>query len=149
MVHHVQRLACFVILSAAILSLGGCLITDMSGSSSAGVTSIQATATLLQQSPCTVNVAAQTTTCTPVMQVGAAPFTQTFHFLITLLGYAAPLTLYDPLIVQVPASMSNFSGSIVVGPGGTAGTPISIVSGLTSVPIDASSNWWPNPACNW
>jgi hypothetical protein len=67
--------------------------------------------------------------------------TQSFQFLIKLLGYAAPLTLYDPLIVQVPASMSNFAGSIAVGPPGIApNTPISIISGLTSVPIDASTN---------
>ena len=37
--------------------------------------------------------------------------------------------------------MSNFSGSIVVGPPGVApGTPLSIISGLTSVPIDATTN---------
>jgi hypothetical protein len=52
-----------------------------------------------------------------------------------------PLTLWDPLIVQVPASMSNFSGSISVGPPGVAAnTPLSIQSGLTSVPIDAKTN---------
>jgi len=67
--------------------------------------------------------------------------TQSFPFLIKLLGYATPLTLYDPLIVQVPASMSNFAGSIAAGPPGVApDTPLSIISGLTSVPIDANTN---------
>jgi hypothetical protein len=76
------------------------------------------------------------------MQVGLpGGVTQTFPFLIKLLGYAVPLTLYDPLIVQVPASMSNFSGSIIAGPPGVApGTPLSIISGLTSVPIDATTS---------
>ena len=36
--------------------------------------------------------------------------------------------------------MSNFAGSIIAGPPGTAGTPLSIISGLTSVPIDATTN---------
>ena len=142
MVHVLRRLASIVILCAVSLTLNGCLISSMSGGTVNGLTSVQATATLLQQSPCVVNVAMQTTTCTPVMQVGVpGGTTQSFQFLIELLGYAAPLTLYDPLIVQVPASMSNFAGSIAVGPPGIApDTPLSIISGLTSVPIDANTN---------
>jgi hypothetical protein len=138
---HLRQLASIVILSAAGLALHGCLISDMSGGTTGGVTSVQATATLTAQSPCVVNATAQSTTCTPVMVVGADGITQSFQFLITLLGYTAPLTLYDPLIVQVPASMSNFAGSIAIGPPGIApNTPLSILSGLTSVPIDANTN---------
>jgi hypothetical protein len=138
---HLRRLAAIVILSAATLALPGCLISDLSGGSVNGLTSVQASATLLQQSACMVNASAQSTTCTPFMQVGAGGMTQSLPFLITLLGYTAPLTLYDPLIVQVPASMSNFAGSIAIGPPGIApDTPLSIVSGLLSVPIDANTN---------
>ncbi len=139
MVDLLRQWTSVVIVCAASLALNGCLITNMSGGTVNGLTTVQATAQLLQQSPCVVDEAAQTTTCTPVMQVaGPGPGTQTFRFLIKLLGYALPLHLYDPLIVQVPASMSNFAGSIVVGPPGIApDTPLSIISGLSSVPIDA------------
>jgi len=136
-----RRLASIVILSAASLALPGCLITDLSGGTVNGLTSVQATATLLQQSACMVNATAQSTTCTPFTQLEADGVTQSFAFSITLLGYTAPITLYDPLIVQVPESMSNFEGSIAVGPPGIApDTPLSIVSGLISVPIDAHTN---------
>jgi hypothetical protein len=138
---HLRRLASIAILFAAGLALHGCLISDMSGGTVNGLTSVQATATLLKQSPCVVNTTMQSTTCTPVMEVGAGGVMQSFQFLITLLGYTAPLTLYDPLIVQVPASMSNFAGSIAIGPPGIApNTALSIISGLTSVPIDANTN---------
>jgi hypothetical protein len=138
---HLRRLASIVILSAASLALHGCLISDMSSGTVNGLTSVQATATLLQESPCVVNTTMQSTTCTPTMEVGADGVMQSFQFLITLLGYTTPLTLYDPLIVQVPASMSNFAGSIAIGPPGIApDTPLSILSGLTSVPIDANTN---------
>ena len=142
MIQLLRRSALIVIVSATSFALNGCLISNMSGGTVNGLTTVQATATLLKQSPCVVDVATQTTTCTPVMQVGLpGGSTQTFNFLIKLLGYAAPLTLYDPLIVQVPASMSNFAGSIAVGPVGIApDTPLSIIAGLTSVPIDANTN---------
>ena len=139
--YQLRRLASVVILSAASLALPGCLITDLSGGSVDGVTSVQASATLLQRSACTVNATAQSTMCTPFMQVGEGALTQSFQFQITLAGYTTPLTLYDPLIVQVPESMSNFEGSIAVGPPGIApDTPLSIVSGLIAVPIDAHTN---------
>lgn len=142
MVHILRRLTLIVAVSAMTLALSGCLISNMSGSTGAGgLTTVQATVTLLGPSPCVVDAVAVTTTCSPVIQV-APPGggTLSFPFVIKLLGYAAPLTLYDPLIVQVPASMSNFAGSIAVGPPGTAGTPLSIISGLTSVPIDTTTN---------
>ncbi len=121
MVCLLRRLALAVFMSASTLALNGCLISNMSGGTVNGLTSVQATATLLRQSPCVVDVAMQTTTCTPVIQVGLpGGSTQSFPLLIKLLGYAAPLTLYDPLIVQVPASMSNFAGSITIGPAGVA-----------------------------
>jgi hypothetical protein len=41
----------------------------------------------------------------------------------------------------VPASMSDFAGSIAVGPPGVApNTPLLITAGLTSVPVDATTN---------
>jgi hypothetical protein len=142
MVDLLRRWTSVVIVCATSLALNGCLITNMSGGTVNGLTTVQATAQLLNQSPCVVDAAAQTTTCTPVMKVEVPGLgTQTFQFLIKLLGYALPLHLYDPLIVQVPASMSNFAGSIAVGPPGIApDTPLSIISGLTSVPIDAHTN---------
>ena len=141
MVRLFRRFALIVTAAAASLGLSGCLISNISANSAGGVTTLQATATLQQASPCTVDTASQTTTCTPRMQIALPGASQVFNFLIRLAGYAAPVTLYDPLIVQVPASMSNFSGSIAVGPPGVApGTPLSIISGVTSVPIDASTN---------
>jgi len=142
MVHLLRRCTAVIIVCATSLALNGCLITNMSGSTVNGLTSVQGTAQLLQQSPCVVDTAAQTTTCTPVMQVSVpGQGTLTFPFLIKLLGYALPLHLYDPLIVQAPATMSNFAGSIAVGPPGVApDTPLSIISGLASVPIDAHTS---------
>ena len=141
MVHLLRRLSRIAIPLAACFALSGCLISNISGGTAGGVTTVQATATLLRPSPCVVDAVANTTTCTPVLQVGLPTGMLTFPFLIKLLGFAAPITLYDPLIVQVPSSMSNFSGSIAVGPPGIApDTPLSIISGLTSVPIDATTN---------
>jgi hypothetical protein len=140
MILALRRLTLIAIVSAATLALNGCLISNMSGSTSGGLTTAQATVTLTAPSPCTVDTVAVTTTCTPVISVGFPGVTQSFPFLIKLVGYAAPITLYDPLIIQVPASMSNFAGSIAFGPPGTAGTPLSIIAGLTSVPIDATTN---------
>jgi hypothetical protein len=142
MTDQLRRLFLLLVLASGSVALSGCLISNVSGTSSGGTTVVQATATLLQPSPCAVNTTLQTTTCTPTVQVqlptGAA---QSFPFLIELLGYAAPLTLYDPLILQVPASMSNFAGTITAGPPGVApGTPLSVISGVTSVPIDANTN---------
>ena len=142
MIDLMRRWTSGIIACATSLALSGCLITNMSGGTVNGLTSVQATAQLLQQSPCVVDTVAQTTTCTPVMQVAVpGQGTLVYQFLIKLLGYAVPLHLYDPLIVQVPASMSNFAGSIAVGPPGIApDTPLSIISGLASVPIDAHTN---------
>jgi hypothetical protein len=140
MIHLLRRLSLLVILISACWTLNGCLISNISAVNSGGLTTVQATATLLQPSPCTVDAAAQTTTCTPVLKVELPTGVQTYPILIKLLGYALPVTLYDPLIVQVPASMSNFAGSIIAGPPGTPGTPLSIISGLTSVPIDTTTN---------
>jgi hypothetical protein len=69
-----RHLTLIAILSAATLALNGCLISDITGSTSGGLTMVQATATLLKQSPCVVDNAAQTTTCTPVIQVQAPGF---------------------------------------------------------------------------
>ncbi|HLX30166.1 MAG TPA: hypothetical protein VKV24_16930 [Casimicrobiaceae bacterium] len=142
MANHLRRVVLLAMAALAAASLQGCLISNLGSSSSGGVTTLQATVTLTQPSPCAVDAIAQTTTCNPVMQVGLpGGASQSFTFAIELLGYAAPLTLYDPLIVQVPASMSNFAGSIAAGPPGVApATPLSIISGLSSVPIDASTN---------
>lgn len=136
-----RRLTLIALASTATLALNGCLISNMSGSTSGGTTTAQATVTLTAPSPCTVDTVAVTTTCTPVISLALPTGTQSLSFLIKLLGYAAPITLYDPVIIQVPASMSNFAGSIAVGPPGVApDTPLSVISGLTSVPIDASTN---------
>ncbi len=142
MTHLARRLSSIAIVISACVALSGCLVSgSISTSIVSGITTLGAAVVLQKQSPCVVDTAAQTTTCTPVIQVGLPTGTLTFPFQITLQGFAAPLTLYDPLIVQVPASMSNFAGSIVAGPPGvTPSTPLSILSGLTSVPIDATTN---------
>src|SRR4029079_4733321 len=107
-----RPIALLTLLVATSLALTGCLISNMSANTTNDVTTLQATATLQQPSPCTIDAATQTTTCTPTMQVALPGMTHTFNLLIRLAGYTSPVTLYDPVIVQVPASMSNFSGSI-------------------------------------
>ena len=69
MLNALRRLALIVIASATTVALNGCLISNMSGVTAGGLTTVQATATLLGPSPCTVDVATSTTTCTPVVQV--------------------------------------------------------------------------------
>ena len=141
MVRLFRPFALGAMLATMSVTLTGCLISNVSSNSATGITTLQATATLQQPSPCTVDAATQTTTCAPSMQVTVPGYTQAFNFLIKLAGYTSPITLYDPLIVQVPATMSNFAGSIATGPPGVApGTPLAITAGLTSVPIDATTN---------
>lgn len=137
-----RRLPLIAVLAVSTMALSGCLISNLSGGTVGGVTTAQATVTLLGRSPCVVDTVANTTTCTPVIQVGLpGGSTQSFPLLIKLLGWTVPIALYDPLIVQVPASMSGFAGSITVGPPGVAPeTPLTIIAGLTSVPIDKSTN---------
>ena len=140
MIEILKRSATFVVVCASCAALNGCLITNFSASQNGGVTTATATVTLQKPSACTVDAANNSTNCKPVMQIGNPPLGQTYQFDITLLNWTTPLTLYDPVIVQVPASMSNFAGSITAGPPGvTPGTPLSIQAGLTSVQIDAST----------
>ncbi len=135
-----KRCAAIAALCAGCACLNGCLITNVVSGSNGGLTTFQATATLQNPSPCTVNTAANTTECRPTMTIGSPPFAQTYNFDITLLNYASPLPLYDPVIVEVPASMGNFAGSIASGPPGTVGMPLSIQAGLQTIAIDANTN---------
>ena len=107
-----KRWAAIAAIGVGCASLNGCLITNVSSGSSGALTTFTATATLQGPSPCTVNATANTTECMPTMTIGNPPLGQVYHFDFTLLNYASALPLYDPLIVQVPASMSNFSGAI-------------------------------------
>jgi len=127
---------------ATVASLSGCIISGLSGSTVGGLTTVTATVNLQRPSTCTVDSAAQTTSCTSNVTVMLPNgITDSFPFSITLKGFAAAIPFFDPVIVEVPASMSNFAGSIAVGPAGvTPGTPLSITSGLTSVPVDANTN---------
>ena len=140
MLRNVRRVAQLAIVCTTALSLGACNISGLTGSSNGGVFSGQATVTLQDQAPCTPDTIAHTTSCDVVIhaQLPSGPFG--IDFPVQLVGWDTPLTLWDPLIIQVPATMGNFSASIAAGPPGTASTPLSIVSGVTSIPIDAKSN---------
>jgi len=134
-----KRMATRLFACSVCLALSGCLITNFTANTAGGLTTASATVTIQGASPCTVNAATSSTNCKPTMQIGNPPLGQSYQFDITLANWTAPLTLYDPVIVQVPASMSNFAGSIAAGPPGvTLGTPLQIQAGLTSIPIDAS-----------
>ena len=138
-----KRCAAIIAACMGCAALNGCLITNFSSSSSGGLTTATATVTLQGPAPCTVNASAVTTECRPVMTVGSGvpPLGQTYQFDFTLLNYASPLPLYDPVIIQVPSTMSNFAGSIAAGPPGvTPGTPLLIQAGLQSIAIDAHTN---------
>lgn len=123
------------------MPLSGCLITNFASNTYGGLTTATASVTLTGPAPCTVNEAMVTTNCRPVMQVGQPPLGQTYQFDITLQNYAQALTLYDPVIIQVSKTMSDFAGSIAAGPPGVApGTPLLVQSGLSTIPIDANTN---------
>ena len=122
---------------AASVSLGGCLISSVTGSSSGGVFSGTATVELQDPAPCTPNTTSHTTTCDVLMHAALPSGAFGVDFPITLVGWESPLALWDPLIVQVPATMSGFSGSIT-GPAGT--TALDITAGLASLPIDKTTN---------
>jgi hypothetical protein len=135
-----KRIATLGAVCAACAAVSGCLITNFSATQSAGLTIATATVTLQESAPCTVDTGSGRTNCKPVMQIGTPPLGQSYQFDITLLNWTTPLMLYDPVIVQVPASMSDFAGSIAIGPPGvTPGTPLQIQSGLTSIAIDADT----------
>lgn len=127
---------------AAYAVLSGCLITGFTSNTVNGLTTATANVQLLGPAPCTTLPSTPPSiNCKPVMQIGQPPAVQSYQFDITLLDYAGPLTLYDPVIVQVPRTMSDFAGSIAAGPPGvTPGTPLAIQSGLSIVPIDANTN---------
>jgi len=138
-----KRCAAVAAVCAGCATLNGCLITNVSTSINGGLTTATLSVTLQSAAPCTVDAVAVTTECKPVMTVGTGvpPLGQTYQFDITLLNYASPLPLYDPVIIQVPSTMSNFAGSIAVGPPGVApGTPLLIQAGLQSIPIDANTS---------
>lgn len=136
-----KRCAGIAATGALCAALSGCLITNFASNTSGGLTTATATVTLTREAPCTVDAVAVTTNCRPVMQVGQPPLGQSYQFDITLLNYAQPLTLYDPVILQVPKTMSDFAGSIAAGPPGvTPGTPLLVQSGLSTIPIDANTN---------
>ncbi len=146
MIERLKRLATLGAVGAACAALGGCLITNFSATQSGGLTRATATVTLQGPAPCTVDAVNGSTNCKPVMQVGTPPLGRTYQFDITLLGWTTPLALYDPVIVQVPASMSDFAGSIAAGPPGvTPGTPLQIQAGLTSIAIDAGTTLTAEP----
>jgi hypothetical protein len=143
-----KRCAAIAALCAGCAALNGCLITNVSSSNNGGLTTATLSVTLQSAAPCTVDPVAVTTECKPVMMVGTGvpPLGQTYQFDITLLNYASPLPLYDPVIIQVPSTMSNFAGSIAVGPPGVApGTPLLIQAGLQSIPIDANTSLTAEP----
>ncbi len=138
----IRQFASIVVVCVACVSMSGCLISGLSAITGGGTTTATATVTLQNPANCVVDTVAQTSTCTAVITVNLpGGGTQSFPFSITIKGYTGTFPLYDPLIVQVPASMSNFAGSIAVGPPGiTPGTPLQITAGLTSVPIDATTD---------
>jgi hypothetical protein len=146
MVEFLKRTAQWVAFGAASAALSGCLITNFSATQSGGLTHATATVTLQGPAPCTVDAANGATNCKPLMQIGTPPLGRAYQFDITLLNWTTPLALYDPVIVQVPASMSDFAGSIAAGPPGvTPGTPLQIQSGLTSIAIDANTTLTAEP----
>jgi hypothetical protein len=141
MIRDLRRWALLAVVCATSLALGGCLISGISGGTINGLFSGQATTTLQGEAPCTPNTTTHTTSCDVLIHAQLSSGLFGIDFPIDLVGWDTALTLWDPLIVQVPASMSNFAGSIAVGPPGVAvNTPLDIIAGLTSVPIDAKTN---------
>jgi len=106
-----QRCAQLALACAASVSLSGCLISAVTGGTSGGVFSGQATVELQDPAPCTVNATTRTTTCDVLMHAALPSGTSGVDFPITLVGWDLALMLWDPLIVQVPATMSGFAGS--------------------------------------
>ena len=146
MIDFLKRIATLGTVCAACAAVSGCLITNFSANQSGGLTTATATVTLQGPAPCTVDTVNGSTNCRPAMQIGAPPLGRTYQFDITLLNWTTPLALYDPVILQVPASMSDFAGSIAIGPPGvTPGTPLQIQSGLTSIAIDADTTLTAEP----
>ena len=76
MLRNVRRVAQLAIVCTTALSLGGCLISGLTGSSNGGVFSGQATVTLQDQAPCTSDTIAHTTSCDVVIhaQLPSGPF---------------------------------------------------------------------------
>src|SRR5690349_4041192 len=88
-----------LVLAQASISLTGCIIGDTSADTAGGITTLQVTATLVRPSPCTVNAAAQTTTCEVGLSMVFAHPPLELPISLTLAGLTTPVTLYDPLIV--------------------------------------------------
>jgi hypothetical protein len=128
---------------AGCLALGGCLLTGISGGTTGGTTSGIVSFTLERQSACTYDPATKTNVCTVSVSVQPPPPTPPISFsgTITLKGIPSALTLYDPLILQVPQTASNFSALLNLGPPGfPVVDALTVTSGLQSIPADATTN---------
>lgn len=141
MFSRLRQLALPAMMCASTTLLSGCVISSISGETTGGIFSGRATVTLQDQAPCTANAVTHTTSCDVLVHAQLPSGAFGVDFPVVLAGWESPLVLWDPLIVQVPATMSGFSGSISVGPPGIAvDTPLDIVAGLTSLPIDARTD---------
>jgi hypothetical protein len=144
---HFKHFLTAILVGAGCAGLSGCILSGFSGGTAGGVTTATATVILSKLSDCTTDVVANTVTCTPKVSVVLPNgTTQSFSFSFTLNGLTTPFPIFDPLILELPDTMSGFAGSIAIGPAGvTPGTPLDITAGLTSIAIDAHTTLTAEP----
>lgn len=111
----IQRFVTLVSLLASCLTLSGCLLSAVDGSLSLDLNTYATVALVsgdASLSNCTVSIEDQEVTCDNSTMLGGFPIT-----LPTVIDFAdlpgslvGTLVLLDPLIVQLPASATGFSG---------------------------------------
>ena len=136
------RLTTLVVVCATSVALTGCDLTSLFGGSDYGGESTDFEADGNEKkTACATDAVSGTVSCVSTLEVRISDgFTQTYTSHWTFHGYDALFAFLDPIILQVPATATGFSGSIISGPGVTAAQPLSITAGLASVPIDAHTS---------
>ena len=132
-----KRLLTAALVVPSVIALSGCAISMMALSIFAGHVSITARATsnYCEHQPNDVRVRVL---CS--LGFGSTTFTSIFTMLFYTLANAENATgaMIDPVVIQVPATATNFRGTYTDAAGNTG--PLVVTSGLARLPIDANSS---------
>ena len=99
-----------ILVCAGCAGLSGCILSGLSGTRGRRHYR-DGDGHLSKLSDCTTDAVAKTITCTPkVSVVLPSGMTQDFTFSFTLNGLTTPFPIFDPLILELPDTMSGFAG---------------------------------------
>jgi len=141
-----KRLATLIVCCASCVALNGCIIGSLSGGLRYGTETAFITVDGTTHN-CDADVSTERYRCVWTAFLGPNMTDPVYNEVDIVMTGIDVFTRYirDPLIVQVPAEATGFTGTINDGPGVTPGTPLSITAGLTSIPIDVNTTLQAEP----